>query len=453
MRPLAEPRVHSRIFARIFSISLIFFVLIAIAGALVAVFFESHTAWYRMPRFIGRQFGEGSAALLDDPVRLQARLTHLAADSELSATIYRLDGTRLASAGAAPMPPLPPGVAAALSTPQLLRIRFAFGFAMPLQSAAGDRAVLLVGVPAGRHLHRVLGFLAILIVAVMSLSALLAWDISRPLNRLKKQAMAFGAGDLSARTAIRRRDEIGQLAVTFNEMGGQIQTMVRREKELLANISHELRTPLSRIRVAVELCAEEDVGVERIRGLLGGIDGDLAELEALVGDALTTFRLDAAPGGGKQYQLRREPLDFAALLRDAAEKFNAAQANARAAVRGAVGLPSLNADGALLRRVIENLLDNAAKYGDRSAPIEISAALESNAIAVEIADRGGGVPADELPLLFEPFFRSAQADRKGAGLGLGLTLCKRIVEAHGGRIAALPRAGGGLLVRFVLPLS
>jgi signal transduction histidine kinase len=361
----------------------------------------------------------------------------------------------LAAAGAEPLPPLSPAEAVALTAPTVRRAGFTVVVAAPLGREGGERAVLLMGTPRIEHLHRVSGFIVMLVLLVMVLSAVVAWDISRPLNRLKRQAEAFGAGDLAARTDIRRSDEIGKLAETFNEMGGRIEAMVRREKQLLADISHEIRTPLARIRVAVELCAEEEGSLEAVQRHLAGIDGDLAELETLLGDALTAFRLDVAQRAGPStYPLASATLALTPLLDAAAERFRRADPTIKLEFRLPADLPPIRGDAILLRRLIENLLDNAVKYGDRSRPVEVEAAIEGEELAVEVADRGPGAPPEDLPHLFDPFFRSTgKGDSNIAGLGLGLTLCRRIVEAHGGTIGARQREGGGLVVRFTLAIA
>ena len=235
-------------------------------------------------------------------------------------------------------------------------------------------------------------------------------------------------------------------------MAERLERLVRSEKELLANVSHELRTPLARIRVAVDLAAEGDL--ERAHRYLGEMAADVGELGRLVEDILTAARLDLAAGksASAELPLRREPVDASELLARAADRFRAAHPGRRLELDAAGPLPGLEADPALLRRVLENLLDNAHKYSDPGEPIELAARAEGGSLVVEVRDRGIGIDAADLPRLFTPFFRTDRSRARGTGgVGLGLALARRIVEAHGGRIAAESAPGKGTAVRFSVP--
>jgi signal transduction histidine kinase len=295
-------------------------------------------------------------------------------------------------------------------------------------------------------------FLAAVLLALAIASIPLARGIAAPLERLTAAARALGSGDLSARSGIDRADEVGELSRAFDEMAERLERLVRSEKELLANVSHELRTPLARIRVAVELAAEGDL--DRAHRYLGEMAADLGELGRLVDDILTAARLDLAAGksASTELPLRREPVDASELLARAADRFRAAHPDRPFEVALAGPLPSLDGDPALLRRVLENLLDNAHKYSEAGAPVALSARAEGGALVVEVRDRGIGVDASDLPRLFTPFFRTDRSRARGTGgVGLGLALARRIVEAHGGRIAAESVPGQGTVVRFSVP--
>lgn len=166
-------------------------------------------------------------------------------------------------------------------------------------------------------------------------------------------------------------------------------------------------------------------------------------------------RLDhvGSPGG-----LALGPTSFAPadLIADAETRFRAAHPEHPLRVEVEGELPDVEGDATLVRRVLDNLLDNAAAYGETRLPIELAARAvdEGEALEIEVRDRGAGVSDADLERLFEPFFRSDRSrSRSTGGVGLGLTLCRRIVEAHGGRIAAEKRAGGGLTMRVWLPRS
>jgi len=265
---------------------------------------------------------------------------------------------------------------------------------------------------------------------------------------------AFGAGDLSARARLRERGEVGEVAEAFDQMADRIQALLRTEKELLANVSHELRTPLARIRVALDLAAEGDL--ERSRRYLAEIGADLDELTQLVEDVLTAARLDLAAGRdpGTELPLRRERVDGRELVLRAAERFRAAHPERELEVAVDPQLPALDADPALLRRVLDNLLDNARKYSDDGARITLAARWEDRALSVEVVDGGIGLDEADLARLFTPFFRSDRSRARGTGgVGLGLALAKRVVEAHGGRITAESAPAKGMRVRFSVPAA
>jgi two-component system, OmpR family, sensor kinase len=279
----------------------------------------------------------------------------------------------------------------------------------------------------------------------------LARSIASPVERLTAAARALGAGDLAVRSNVRARGEVGELGRAFDEMAERVEALVRSEKELLANVSHELRTPLARIRVALELAAEGDL--ERARRFLGEIGADLDELDRLVEDVLSAARLDLAAGGGR-WPIRRAPVDVPAVVAAAAERFRAAWPGRALETEIAPGLRSPSGDAALLRRLLRNLLDNAAKYSEPPAPVAVRARAVDGAVELAVADRGIGIDAADLPNLFTPFFRTDRSRARGSGgVGLGLALARRIAEAHGGTIAVESAPGQGTTVRVRVPLE
>lgn len=294
--------------------------------------------------------------------------------------------------------------------------------------------------------------LVLLVVGVSSV--LLAWSLVRPLRKLSSAARAFGAGDVTARASIDRGDELGDVSRAFDDMAERVTQLLRAEKELIANISHELRTPLARIRVAVDLAAEGDTEVAH--EALGEIAEDLDELERLIADVLTAARLDLATSGPSTGlpPLRSEAFDGREIVRQAAARFEAAHTDRRLVVTVTQDEAMLDGDRVLLRRVIDNLLENAHKYTeDPEAPIHLTAKVEGDAVLIEVVDRGIGIGASDLPNVFRPFYRADKSrTRSTGGLGLGLALAKRIVDAHGGSLDLESSEGEGTLARVTLPL-
>jgi signal transduction histidine kinase len=294
----------------------------------------------------------------------------------------------------------------------------------------------------------------LLVLGVVGVASLLtARSLAKPLARLSAAARALGAGKLDARAGMARSDEIGDVAAAFDEMADRVTALLHAEKELLANVSHELRTPLARIRVALDLAAEGDA--ETARGLLGEIGEDLGELEVLIGDVLTAARLDlgADGGAGGQPPLRVARFDPTELVQRAASRFRAAHPERPLVVTVAPDLPSLDGDLVLLRRVVDNLLENAHRYAKGSTdPVELVAAPAADALVIEVRDHGIGIAPDDLPHVFRPFFRADRSRaRATGGLGLGLALARRIVTAHGGVIELDSTLGEGTCARVRLP--
>src|SRR5437762_7205188 len=248
---------------------------------------------------------------------------------------------------------------------------------------------------------------------LVGISAVLtaAW-LARPLRVLSAAARNLGGGKLSTRTNLRRSDELGDVALAFDEMAGRIESLVRGQRELLANVSHELRSPLARIRVALELLPPDVASEARLRG----VDADLADLDRLIEDILTTARLDEAG-----LPTRLDALDARQVLMEVAERARHDPLLEGTPVHVVDGLPvSLAADGALLRRAVWNLVQNAAKYG--APPITLSAERVGDQVALSVADDGPGIPAADRERVFMPFYRGDRARASGPARGLGLGL-------------------------------
>jgi two-component system OmpR family sensor kinase len=288
-------------------------------------------------------------------------------------------------------------------------------------------------------------------------SFLTARWIVRPLEALSRAARALGAGDLTARSDLMRNDELGEVGRSFDEMAGRIQKLMREERELLANVSHELRTPLARIRVALEIASEANPEAGRLS--LREINTDLTEVEGLIDDIITTTRLriDGTENGQPQHSamaLHRQDITPAALCKKASELFLKRHPLRMLATFADESLLPIRADPVLIRRAIDNLLENADKYSpDPDAPVVLRAEATGSEVIFEVRDMGAGIANEDLPHIFQPFFRSERSrSRVYGGVGLGLTLAKRIVEAHGGSIGVTSTAGYGTIVRIALPI-
>jgi two-component system, OmpR family, sensor kinase len=331
--------------------------------------------------------------------------------------------------------------------------------------------------------------LSLVVIALSGMAGGVANQLARPLEHLAQAADRFGGGDLAVRTDLaggRRRwvaQEVRDVAVSFNRMAGRIEAMVRGQRELLGAISHELRSPMGRARIALEIArdrmpegipeataatsgeaSEASEGTEgsptgsgrqaaaariaRTRDALDDVEKQLGAVDAILGDLLDVARTGLA-------DLRREPRALVTWLRGRiAEEpsLPAIELVADAEVSTVV----LDFDPALLGRAVQNLFVNARAHGHPpERPIEARVDREGDRIRVVVRDRGAGFPVGVAERAFDPFVRgepSRARPTEGAGYGLGLTLVRRIVEAHGGRVFARNTvAEGGAEVGFELP--
>lgn len=389
--------------------------------------------------------------LLDDEAALQEKVMRIKHIFEVDTAVYRAGAAEpLAEAGVE----VPPALETVPEKPFMKGDFRRHMFAIPL----GEGRAYVVGYVQWKHNPTrwiLIPGVVLLVLALVSLP--MARAVTRPVERITRAARALGRGDLTARTGVHdRRDELGELARTFDEMAMRLERIVDSEKELLANVSHELRTPLARIRVALEI-AEDEEDLAACQAQLQGIGGDLAELEELIEQVMMTARLDLAGSTDGTLPVNPGPMDIGGLVRRSVERFESMHPHHQLEVTAESDLPLVEADDKLLHRVLDNLLDNASKYAaPDKGPIELDVALaaEEGAVRVTVADRGIGVAEADLGMLFEPFFRSDRSRERGTGgVGLGLALCRRIVEAHRGEIRAEIRDGGGLIVSFDIPID
>ncbi len=271
-----------------------------------------------------------------------------------------------------------------------------------------------------------------------------------PLRELSRAARNLADGDLGARSGLDRADEIGDVARAFDEMGERIEALVKAERQLLADVSHELRTPLARIHVATDLAAE---GAEaEARAALADIAIDLAELEAIVDDILMATRFGSS-GPAALHPSALEPVAAAALAEWAAQRFRRRHAHRPLELEILANTATVLADSKLLRRALDNLLDNAHKYtADAHLPVRLRVGMQDGRSLFEVIDRGRGIAAADLCKVWKPFFRTDWSrTRREGGVGLGLTIAKRIVEAHQGSVQIESELGKGTCVRVSLP--
>jgi signal transduction histidine kinase len=297
------------------------------------------------------------------------------------------------------------------------------------------------------------------VVIATTFGVFVAASVTDGLRHLTDAARRLAAGDLSARADIAGKDEVAQLSKAFNEMAVQLQeTEVKREeldrlrRDLIAWTSHDLRTPLTSIRVMVEALNDGIVADDEMRQrYYRTIRAEVVALNDLIDDLFELAQLDA---GGTILELA--PHSLRDLISDTIESFRPIANQRDVELRGqvSVDLDPVTMNASRIGRVLNNLVDNALQHTPEGGWIEVFALRKGESIEVRVHDSGPGFSPDELPRVFEKFYRGEQArSRETGGAGLGLAIACGIVEAHGGRIWAINSDSAGAEVGFALPAS
>ena len=266
--------------------------------------------------------------------------------------------------------------------------------------------------------------------------------VTRHLRRMSRSMNRIADGDLDHRVQVRGRDEGAVMGRSFNAMADRVRSMVVGQRELMAGVSHELRSPLTRMKVSLAMLRDETGAGERIDALEQEVDA----VDALVGELLLASRIEL------QGASERQVVSLGELCREAWTRVEteAAGRGMELRVEPAAGELRLDVDRKLIERALGNLFENAVRYAG-SGPVDVDAERDGSRVRLRVRDRGPGVAEQDLPRLFEPFFRADRSrSRRSGAEGLGLMIVKRAAEAHDGTVAASRAEGGGLVVALDL---
>lgn len=295
-------------------------------------------------------------------------------------------------------------------------------------------------------------------VVAMVLGLLLTRQITRPVRALTKGARHIAKGDLDYRVKIKSKDEIGELALSFNSMADSLEKGKQARRRLATDIAHELRTPLSVIEGMVD--GMLDGVFEPTRDNLNSIKEETALLTRLISDLR---ELSLAESG--QLKLELAPTDLTALVQRklSQAELKAQEKDIELKVHTARQIPKANADSTRIEQVMGNLIDNAIRHTPAKGSITVSIdmvasdhahQIDQPHLIISVADTGEGIPAEHLPGIFERFYRVEDSrSRSAGGAGLGLAIVKQMVEAHGGKVWVESEPGRGSIFYMALPVA
>ncbi|HLW93152.1 MAG TPA: HAMP domain-containing sensor histidine kinase [Roseiarcus sp.] len=359
------------------------------------------------------------------PGAIAAAIRRLAEESGADVSVYDAQGTLIASSGE-PIA-LIEGEGHHLPVrPPVLRVDLADGRAL-LARLKG---------PAPNLKLRILSVVLIVAGGVALAAFPITARLTRRLEGLRAGVERWGAGAHALRVDEAGDDEVAIVARTFNAAAARVEELLTSQKALLANASHELRSPLARLRIAIELWSREpslEMQAEIVR--------NLSEIDHLVEEILLASRLDHA-------RASVAPAARVDLLGLAAEEGARFQARVAAMPEGA-GPVEIDGEATLLRRLIRNLLENAAKHG--APPVEVAVTRDKDKARIVVCDHGPGIAPADRERVFEPFYRPSGRSESSGGWGLGLSLVRQIAERHGGAAFCDAEPGGGS--RFVVELA
>lgn len=339
-----------------------------------------------------------------------------------------------------------------VDTPELEETRV---LVVPVDRADGTWAVVVgSSLEITEHAQGVRNGLLIAGAVAVTVAAAGAWVLAhaalRPVERMRRAAAAITAGDGDVEITVPgQRNELAELAATFNDLIGGMRAALARERRLVADASHELRTPLAVLRTELELAARPGRSVEELRRAVYDAHGEATRLGRLADDMLLLARSENGVA-----LVRLEQHDLAEVLDRSLDAFGDRAANEGISLRRVYPRPlRATCDPRRLRQAIDNLLDNALTHTPAGGGVVLAAVQDPGRIRVSVADDGPGFPRDFLPNAFVPFQRADPSRRRdGGGAGLGLAIVRMIAVAHGGDATAANRPGGhGALVNLTIP--
>lgn len=292
------------------------------------------------------------------------------------------------------------------------------------------------GIDPGGYFHIAL-MMALLTGFMVLAYAAIRWML-KPVTWLQEGVRLVGDGELDHAISGQRSDELGELVRAFNDMTGRIRTMLQARNRLLLDVSHEMRTPLTRMKVALALLPDGRTKES--------LHDDVVEMELMITTILEEARIRHAGG-----RIERQPIDLAGLLGNVLKEYENRMPGMNIHIPAEPEM--ITVDPELIKIVIRNIINNALTYSEPDGPpVTLALDRREKETMVVIQDYGRGIPLEDLPYIFEPFYRVDPSRSRGTGgYGIGLSLCKTIMDAHRGGIRVESEPGRGTTVFLVFP--
>ena len=294
--------------------------------------------------------------------------------------------------------------------------------------------------------------LIFVIIAVAALLCALIFSriITNPIAALMRGINRMSKGDFSARVPVKGSGEMKRLALAFNSMSEKLETLDQSRNQFVSNASHELKTPLATMKIMLEsLIYQPDMDKELRTEFMNDINSEIDRLSNIVSDLLTLVKMDS-----NSVKLNRESLSIAALVKENAHRLQPIAEQKKQSISLSLSDPGdMYADRSKLNQVIYNLMENAVKYTQAGGAVKVTLTRQGRDAHLTVTDNGPGIPKENLPHIFDRFYRVDKArSREKGGTGLGLSIVHQLVLLHGGSIRVESEEGKGCTFIVELPL-
>lgn len=283
-------------------------------------------------------------------------------------------------------------------------------------------------------------------ILALLLGSLLAFGLTRTLHELKNAALDIAQGRYGRQVQVRSRDELGELAQAFNQMSRQLESAIQARRQMTADIAHDLRSPLTVIQGYTEALSDGKIeGGEEVYQIL---HQETQHLSRLVDDLRLLSLADAG-----ELPLALQTLDPKAMLERAQARFQiqADQKQVQLLVEAREPLAPLRADSERMAQVLDNLIQNALRYTSPGGTIWLRAAQDAHQVILQVRDNGAGIAAEDLPRIFDRFYRADPSRSQNGESGLGLAIVKSLIEIQGGNITVQSAPGEGTTFTITFP--